>query len=210
MSTQRIYCSGPLFCPEEVGGMTAIANVLEGAGYKTFLPHRDGLEGYVMRFGNISVPAVTTAIRTRIDQAIFALDVYELLERCDAVVCNLNGRVPDEGMIVEAALAYAAGKPLVLYKDDIRSPFGGHDNAMLTALSQGRIINHLGELPDAVTRGLAGSARQPAPLSLELQKAIAYGKRLSLTLSHLPETAGKKQWSQAVIDRVLDEATREK
>jgi len=34
--TQRkpiIYCSGPLFCPEEIGGMTAIANALEAAGY---------------------------------------------------------------------------------------------------------------------------------------------------------------------------------
>lgn len=27
----RLYCSGPLFCVEEVGGMTAIANVLEQA-----------------------------------------------------------------------------------------------------------------------------------------------------------------------------------
>lgn len=190
--------------------MTAIARTLEGAGYTTFLPHRDGLEGYVMRFGNISVPAITSAIRTRVDQAIFALDVYELLERCDAVVCNLNGRVPDEGMIVEAALAYAAGKPLVLYKDDIRSPFGGHDNAMLTALSQGRVINHLGELPEAVARGLSARSERLAPLSVELQKAIAYGKRLSQTLSHLPETAGKKQWSQDVIDQVLDEALRER
>lgn len=190
--------------------MTAIARTLEGAGYTTFLPHRDGLEGYVMRFGNISVPAITSAIRTRVDQAIFALDVYELLERCDAVVCNLNGRVPDEGMIVEAALAYAAGKPLVLYKDDIRSPFGGHDNAMLTALSQGRVINHLGELPEAVARGLSARSERLAPLSVELQNAIAYGKRLSQTLSHLPETAGKKQWSQDVIDQVLDEALRER
>lgn len=41
---------------------------------------------------------------------MFSLDVYELIERCAAIVCNLNGRVPDEGMIVETLLACAAGK----------------------------------------------------------------------------------------------------
>lgn len=31
-----VYCSGPLFCPEEIGGMSAIAAVLEEAGFGTF------------------------------------------------------------------------------------------------------------------------------------------------------------------------------
>lgn len=190
--------------------MSAIARVLEDAGHHTFLPHRDGLEGYVMRFGNIAVPGISTPVRQRIDQAIFALDVYELLERCDAVVCNLNGRVPDEGMIVEAALAYAAGKPLVLYKDDVRAPFGGHDNSMLTALTQGRLITRLADIPLAVQQALrqrpaSASVSTPA-LSADLQKAVTYGRRLSQALSHLPDTAGKKQWSPDVIEAVLAEA----
>lgn len=40
MKKKRICCSGPLFCAEEVGGMSAIAKVLEDAGFQTFLPHR--------------------------------------------------------------------------------------------------------------------------------------------------------------------------
>ena len=47
--TSIIYCSGPLFCPEEQGGMAALARVLEDAGYGTFLPQRDGLEAYLLR-----------------------------------------------------------------------------------------------------------------------------------------------------------------
>ena len=50
MEKNRIYCSGPLFCAEEVGGMSAIAKVLEDAGFQTFLPHRDGLEAYIYAF----------------------------------------------------------------------------------------------------------------------------------------------------------------
>src|SRR5439155_25501198 len=63
-----------------------------------------------------------------LQRAIFALDLYELLENSDAVVANLNGRVPDEGTIVEAAVAWHAGKALVLYKADARAPIDGSDN----------------------------------------------------------------------------------
>jgi nucleoside 2-deoxyribosyltransferase len=209
MSENRIYCSGPLFCAEEVGGMSAIAGVLEEAGFETFLPHRDGLEAYTMRFGNSQLSSAISAIRTRVDYAMFALDVYELIERCDAVVCNLNGRVPDEGMIVEASLAFAAAKPLVLFKDDIRAPFCGYDNSMLTSLVRGDIVGNLKELPSALKKVMSKTADEVC-VSNDLQKAIAYGKRISSVMESLPKSAGKKQWSEDVLSRVIDEALKEK
>lgn len=209
MEKNRIYCSGPLFCAEEIGGMNAIAKVLEDAGFQTFLPHRDGLEAYIMRFGNSSFPSTISAIRTRIDYAIFSLDVYELIERCNAVVCNLNGRVPDEGMIVEAALAYGAGKPLVLFKDDVRAPFGGYDNSMLTSLAHGKIIIKLNELPSLLKQEMSQKT-DLATLSNDLKKAISYGKRISSAMELLPKNIGKKQWSEEVLNQVIDEALKEK
>ena len=208
MGKERIYCSGPLFCAEEVGGMSAIARVLEDAGFLTFLPHRDGLEAYVMQFPNASLLSTISAVRTRIDYALFSLDVYELLERCSAVVCSLNGRVPDEGMIVEAALAYAVGKPLVLFKDDARAPFGGYDNSMLTSLVQGRIVGRLSEIPAALARELSRE-RAPGTLSGDLEKAVSCGRRISAALERLPEHLGKKRWSDEVISRVIGEAIGE-
>ncbi|MCE5276066.1 MAG: nucleoside 2-deoxyribosyltransferase [Deltaproteobacteria bacterium] len=205
MGKERIYCSGPLFCAEEVGGMSAIARVLEGAGFRTFLPHRDGLEAYVMRFSNASLASTVSAVRTRIDYALFSLDVYELVERCSAVVCNLNGRVPDEGMIVEAAIAYAVGKPLVLFKDDARAPFGGYDNSMLTSLVQGRIVGKLTEIPAALEREMSRKTER-APLSRDVEKAVSSGRRISSALERMPEHLGKKRWSDEVISRVMDEA----
>ena len=205
MEKYRIYCSGPLFCAEEVGGMSAIAKVLEDAGFETFLPHRDGLEAYVMRFANASFPSTISGIRARVDYAIFSLDVYELIGRCSAAVCNLNGRVPDEGMIVEAALAYAAGKPLVLFKDDARAPFGGYDNSMLTSLVHGKIVRRLNALPSALEHVLSQEI-DPAPLSSELKKAVSYGNRIAAVMERLPKNMGKKQWSEEVINKVIDEA----
>jgi nucleoside 2-deoxyribosyltransferase len=208
MGKKRIYCSGPLFCAEEVGGMSAIAKVLEDAGFQTFLPHRDGIEAYIMRFGNSSFPSTISTIRTRVDYAIFSLDVYELIERCDAAVCNLNGRVPDEGMIVEAALAHAAGKPLVLFKDDARAPFGGYDNSMLTSLARGKIVKKLNEVPSALKKEMSRKA-DGVPLSKDLMKAVAYGKSISSAMGNLPGNIGKKRWSEEVLNQVIVEALKE-
>jgi nucleoside 2-deoxyribosyltransferase len=209
MEKNRIYCSVPLFCAEEVGGMNAIAKVLEKAGFQTFLPHRDGLEAYIMRFRNSSFTSTISGIRTRVDYAIFSLDVYELIERCNALVCNLNGRVSDEGMIVEAALAYAADKPLILFKDDARAPFGGYDNSMLTSLAHGKIVKNLKELPAALRKEMSHKI-DSVPLSGDLKKAISYGKRISSAMEHLPKSIGKKRWSEEVLSQVIDEALKDK
>jgi len=209
MEKNRIYCAGPLFCAEEVGGMNAIAKVLEKAGFQTFLPHRDGLEAYIMRFRNSSFTSTISGIRTRVDYAIFSLDVYELIERCNALACNLNGRVPDEGMVVEAALAYAADKPLILFKDDARAPFGGYDNSMLTSLAHGKIVKNLKELPAALRKEMSHKI-DSVPLSGDLKKAISYGKRISSAMEHLPKSIGKKRWSEEVLSQVIDEALKDK
>jgi nucleoside 2-deoxyribosyltransferase len=205
MERHRVYCSGPLFCAEEIGGMSAIAQVIEAAGFETFLPHRDGLEAYVLSFPNSSFPSTLAPIRSRVDYAIFSLDVYELIERCGAVVCSLNGRVPDEGMIVEAALAYAAGKPLVLFKDDARAPFGGYDNSMLTSLVRGSITGRLPDIPTALEEALSRE-KGPSVLSDDLRKAVAYGKRISSVLESLPGRLFKKEWPRDVMDKVLAQA----
>ncbi|HYL80063.1 MAG TPA: hypothetical protein VEU07_04570, partial [Candidatus Acidoferrum sp.] len=38
----RIYCAGPLFNRPEQEEMAEIARALAGAGFSTFLPHKDG------------------------------------------------------------------------------------------------------------------------------------------------------------------------
>ena len=103
------------------------------------------------------------------------------------MVCNLNGRVPDEGMIVEAALAYAAGKPLVLFKDDARAPFGGYDNSMLTSLVHGKIVRKLNALPSALKQELSEKI-DSVPLSSEMKEAVSYGKHISSVMEDCRKT----------------------
>jgi nucleoside 2-deoxyribosyltransferase len=67
-------------------------------------------------------------------EAVFALDVFQVLQGCEVIVANLNGRVPDEGTVSEAAIAWSRGKPVVGYKTDTRTAFGGQDNPLVAGL----------------------------------------------------------------------------
>ncbi|MEN8506432.1 MULTISPECIES: nucleoside 2-deoxyribosyltransferase [Paraburkholderia] len=151
----RAYCAGPLFNAAERAEMDSIARTLEAAGYATFLPHRDGLEFARLKPELEKLGASTDEAARILDRAIFSLDTYQLLRRCDVVVANLNGRVADEGTVVEASLAWHAGKPLVLFKADARSMLGGSDNPMLTGLGEFDVIDRLSALPQAVDEAIA-------------------------------------------------------
>jgi nucleoside 2-deoxyribosyltransferase len=170
---QHVYCAGPLFNAAERAEMDAIARVLEEAGFATFLPHRDGLEFARLKPELERLGASPQHAAAILDRAIFSLDSFQLLRQCDAVVANLNGRVADEGMVVEAALAWHAGKPLVLYKADARSMLEGSDNPMLTGLGDFAVVHDIAALPEAVRRALVPGAVRPVEQTLGRGAVIA-------------------------------------
>lgn len=184
--------------------MGVLAATLEGAGMTTYLPQRDGVEAYVLRHADSLGTLLPAALRRVIDHAIFALDVFELVERCDVLVFNMNGRVPDEGAAVEAGMAMAVGRPVVLYKRDVRSAFGSADNAMITQLSRRPPVRDLARLPEAVR---AASAARPsfAPhLPPELAAAVAAGARVRRLLDHLPAAAPLDRDAAELIAQALE------
>ncbi len=137
-STFRVYCAGPLFNRKEQEEMAELANALERAGYSTFLPQRDGLE-LTKCIDRLLADGFAPDRASRLmSEAVFALDVYQVLNGCDAVVANLNGRVPDEGAVSEVAMAWARGKIVIGYKADSRSAFEGQDNPLVAGLFQFR------------------------------------------------------------------------
>jgi nucleoside 2-deoxyribosyltransferase len=165
MTEHRIYCAGPLFNPSERAEMEILAEALELAGFKTFLPHRDGFlyKAIVPDLVRAGYPLDVAQWMAR--QAIFALDVYQVLVGCDGTVVNLNGRVPDEGAVVEGAMAWTAGKAVVLFKDDARSKIDGLDNALVAGLGGFRLVNHSAELPQALARVLTEHPSMPLQLA---------------------------------------------
>jgi len=168
-----VYCAGPLFNAAERAEMGSIAGTLEAAGYATFLPHRDGLEFARLKPELEKLGASVEEAARILDRAIFSLDTYQLLRRCDVVVANLNGRVADEGTVVEASLAWHAGKPLVLFKADARSMLSGSDNPMLTGLGDFSVIDQLSALPQAVEEAIARDRARRVEETLDQGAEIA-------------------------------------
>lgn len=150
-----IYCSGPLFSPEERATMAAIDRTLTQAGFQTFLPQRDGLEPVFLPFLNSPLNTSLLGLNKIADRSVFRFDVHKLVHHCDAIVMNMNGRVPDEGACVEAGIAFALGKPVILYKEDARSTFNGLDNAMLSGLTPVKPAASIEEIPTRVHEAIA-------------------------------------------------------
>ena len=155
MDKKVVYCSGPLFSPDELDAMLQIAAVLEESGYRTFLPPRDGLESLVMNSvdSHFANSIFVRPLKALISRAVFSYDMYQIVERCDSFVFNMNGPVPDEGGVVETAAAFASGKPIVLYRNDLRGPLLGRGNPLLMGASYTfSAVGDIREIPDVLKR----------------------------------------------------------
>jgi nucleoside 2-deoxyribosyltransferase len=100
-----VYIAGPLFNTHERWYLERIAEVLEGAGYRTFLPHRDA--------GVLD--ELTPAERHR----VFRTDM-EALDACDLCIALLTGPDQDAGTSAELGYLNAKGIPCYGITDDVR------------------------------------------------------------------------------------------
>jgi nucleoside 2-deoxyribosyltransferase len=139
----------------------SIASALESASYTTYLPQRDGIEvGKVMQLVDhpLLEGRIADAIMLRVRKWVFALDMYQLLERCQSLVFNLDGRTPDDGSVVETAAAFTAGKPIVIYKTTPITMLAGADNPMVEGLSSiWAYVDEVDAVPPAVAKAVAAA-----------------------------------------------------
>jgi nucleoside 2-deoxyribosyltransferase len=168
---KKIFVAGPMFSRADQDGQRALDGVLQAAGYKTYLAQRDGLEmtKLINTMLNPSLQSEELYLASLMVQRIgWCLEVFEIVgcgedPGCDALVLNMNGRVPDEGAVMEASIAYAAGKPVVNYKDSSITMWGLFDNPMVASLDEvWAPVRHLDQLPTAVDEALAAAGNRPA------------------------------------------------
>lgn len=187
--TSLVYCAGPLFNQAERETMAQIAGALEARGFQTFLPHRDGLEfvkvePYLEKLGFSHAQAGTHLL-----SAIDALDCYQVVCRCGSLVFNASGRVPDEGAVAEAAMAWLAGKPVIYFKNgDPRTKISGCDNPLVRSRGGPETVNSISDIPDALERWIAALSPQPAYLfecAEHVWSKLETGRRLWQILEEL-------------------------
>ena len=179
----KIYCAGPLFNPKEREEMENIAVALECSDYSVFLPQRDGLEFSrllpVLLQRNVSAEDATKIL----NNAIFCLDVFHITDS-HGLVLNMNGRVPDEGAMVEAGIAWAQDKTLVIFKNDDRSLLEGNCNPMVLGLSNFEFVNEYKEIPSAFSAKFSKRADEfPNFQNSRFEAATQNGKEISSCLA---------------------------
>lgn len=178
----RVYCAGPLFNRSEREEMTAIADLLMESGYTVYLPHRDGMEFRLILDVLVERNWDTPTAAQFLHEAIFALDVYQLVIECEVMVWNLNGRTPDEGAVSEAAMAWMLGKPLIAYQDDVRSLIQGRVNPLLVGMVDFESVDEIDLIPDTLSatinvQGIHSSV-STEQLPLKVQRAVKAGQIL--------------------------------
>ena len=182
----RVYCAGPLFNECERREMTEIADALCEEGFTVYLPHRDGME-FRLILAELAAKGWDKVEAAKfLHQSIFALDVYQLAVECHAMVWNLNGRVPDEGAVSEAAIAWTLGKPLVAYTDDARCLIEGRFNPLLVGLVDFDHTDDIEELPALMIAAVEDDDHDPLPssrLPKRFRKTIEDGRTLWELLS---------------------------
>jgi nucleoside 2-deoxyribosyltransferase len=105
---RMVYVAGPLFNAAERATAEEVEAICRRAGLRTFLPHRDA--------GLLGERGITPA-------RIFRADLGGLA-RADLVVAILNGPTVDAGTAWEIGYAFAKGKTVIGYLDDLRAHRG--------------------------------------------------------------------------------------
>jgi nucleoside 2-deoxyribosyltransferase len=197
---KRIYCAGPSFSPEDCTQLADIETMLKTQGLMTYLPHKDGLYAHFIEY-----LASSRQRAPLLSRAVFACNVFNLIECCDGVVFSLNGRVPDEGGIMTAAISFIVGKPVVLYKMDIRGKIAGDDNAMITGLScKFKSISKLKQIPLEIKRAMAKMAKKNSPYQypLNVKTAVELGGRIQEVIDQ--KFSNEMDNQPQVLEEIMD------
>jgi nucleoside 2-deoxyribosyltransferase len=202
-SLHRVYCAGPLFNEAERRTMSEIARQLQRSGFEPFVPHADGMEFTPVAKYLVAQGYPPAAAGQLLHEAIFALDTYQVIVGCGCLVFNMDGRVPDEGGVAELSMAWMLGKPIVLYKEDVRSAIAGRDNPLIVGQTGFRTVNDLEEIGPALRARLAENGRDPQwqmPCPPHLRQTLSAGEQLWKRL----QAMGDQRPSADVADAVLE------
>jgi nucleoside 2-deoxyribosyltransferase len=215
---RRVYCAGPLFNAAERQEMLQIAEVLTQAGFEPFVPHADGMEFAQVRPYLIARGHQPEVVGQWLHEAIFTLDTYQVAVSCGSLVFNMNGRVPDEGAVAEATIAWMLGKPVVLFKEDARSAIAGRDNPLVVGPASFEKVCRIEQLGVALEAKIAANPLDEDwhfPCPPQLARTVQMGEELWQELSALgperdPELVASfmlRLFCTQVVDNSHDRAT---
>ena len=190
-TTTRVYLAGPMFSAGDKMEQSGVGRRPGGSRLRVprapeqrdrgrcrdAAPQRSLLHG-----SNMLEPLVLDRCIVWVTRTVVALDVYQVVEGCQCTVLNIDGRVPDEGSLVEATLAWYAGHPVVPYKTTSIAELGGNNNPMIGVISRWAPVSLdrpgvVAAVKAAVKSAVAGQPVTTPPL--DVQQLIDLGQVIS-------------------------------
>jgi nucleoside 2-deoxyribosyltransferase len=180
--------------------MTAIADTLVQNGFAVYLPHRDGMEFRLILDELAARGWDRPTAGQFLHASIFALDVYQLAIACDAMVWNLNGRVPDEGAVAEAAMAWTLGKALIAFCDDARSLIASRINPLLVGMVDFKTVDTIAAIPEKLAEQMTRRTTVDFTPNIppQMQHTVQLGGELWETLQAVGATGDNKTIADVV------------
>ena len=138
-----VYVAGPLFDEGERWFIEKVDQLIQDAGFETFLPHRDNPPKTDDNIGEI-----------------FMNDKGGV-DRCQVVVANLNGVTTDDGTAWEIGYAYAHNKFIIGLFTDWRGRFPGATQVvnLMLQCSLDKLVRSLDELDEELRGWLAAQQK---------------------------------------------------
>lgn len=183
--------------------MEHLAGTLAAAGWTPFVPHADGMEFAQVLPYLVEQGYPRASAGQWLHAAVFALDIYQVVVGCGTLVLNLNGRVPDEGAVAEAAMAWMLGKPIVVFKEDARSAIAGRDNPLIVGMTDFETVAAIADVPPALQEAVARSAGHEddaLACPAHLVPIVERGEALWQRLASLGSTRPTPQVAEMVLE----------
>jgi len=186
MKIKKVLIASPEYNQGELRERQKFAEILLSSGYQPLFPGFQGVPylELIPRIIELGYPPEKAELLARAitnEQGIF-----KACRLADATLLNLNGRIPDEGSIVLATYTFASGKPVVVYKQDGRTPLKGRDSPLVEGLGGFKIISDMHEIVKELDRIKRRKTLPPDQfvrrITLDIPKSV---------LNHcVPETRG--------------------
>jgi nucleoside 2-deoxyribosyltransferase len=206
-----VYLAGPMFSVGDKSEQSALAAALQAAGFVCYVPQINGIEVAAvvqllndpdLHEGTMLEPPALDRCTAWVTRAVVALDVYQTIEACQCTVLNLDGRVPDEGSLVEAAMAWYSGHPVIPYKTSAITELAGHDNPMIGALSGWAPIQSDPAGVVVAVRRAVGATRSAVTPPLEVQGLVNLGRVLSAIRAQPPLDKSERKTARGALEEL--------
>lgn len=151
---KTVYIAGPYYNNAEKNEQTRLATTLERAGFKTYLPQRDGLPLQKVITTLINEGKTQQQAIEESPQIIFDYNIYNLM-KSQCLLVDANHSVINEDTVATMSIAFSSCISIVLYRNDLRTFALNYElSPMINAMKSVPIVRKINDIVPGINKAL--------------------------------------------------------